>query len=145
MLILGIGNELRSDDALGSILSQRLSIIFKDKENVTIIDGGSVPENYTGIIKKENPSHILILDAVEMRQKPGSLRLVDKEEIANYELSTHAMPLSFLIKYLESQHNYKIILLGIQPKSIAFGSNISQEIQESMDKVIHILLDLCRD
>ena len=85
-MILGIGNEMRGDDGLGSVLAQELSKL-KGK-NITIFDGKTVPENFTGAIKRETPSHIIILDAVEMDELPG--QLVFKEEIANYSISTHA-------------------------------------------------------
>lgn len=135
-MILGIGNEMRGDDGLGSILAQKLSII--ENKNITVFDGKSVPENFTGVIKRENPSHIIILDAVEMNKEPGHIRLVMKEEIANYSVSTHAMPLSFLVKYLESTTSAEIMLLGIQPENMDLICELSLNIQESLNYVLKL-------
>lgn len=137
-MILGIGNEMRGDDGLGSVLAQKLSPY--ENENLTVFDGKTVPENFTGAIKREAPSHIIILDAVEMNESPGHIRLVAKEEIANYGISTHALPLSFLIKYLESIHPAKIMLMGIQPKNMDLNHSISPEIQKSMDYVCRLFI-----
>lgn len=58
------------------------------------------------------------------------------------------MPLSFLIKYLESSMNMKIILIGIQPKSMDLGPNhseknlISRESEEGIEKFLTILQDV---
>lgn len=138
IVILGIGNELRGDDALGSILARELAVLFQENDNVTVFDGGAVPENFTGAIRKEEPSHIIILDAVDMNEPPGHIRLVKKDEIANYSISTHAMPLSFLIKYLESTSSADITLLGIQPKNMNLIQETSPEVKKSIEHVIGI-------
>ncbi|EKF85151.1 hydrogenase maturation peptidase HycI [Methanobacterium formicicum] len=135
-MILGIGNDMRGDDGLGSILAQKLSIL--ENENITVFDGKTVPENFTGAIKRENPSHIILLDAVEMNKSPGHIKLVSIEEIANYSISTHAMPLSFLIKYLESTTPAEIMLLGIQPENMNLICEISPKIQESLNYVLKL-------
>ncbi|MBM3255213.1 MAG: hydrogenase 3 maturation endopeptidase HyCI, partial [Candidatus Omnitrophica bacterium] len=59
VIILGIGNTLRSDDGAGSILANRI----KDKVHFQVFDSGPTPENYLEKIIKENPDNILILDA----------------------------------------------------------------------------------
>jgi hydrogenase 3 maturation protease len=135
-VILGIGNEMRGDDGLGSVLAQELSNL--EDKNITIFDGKTVPENFTGAIKRETPSHIIIVDAVEMDETPGHVKLVFKEEIANYSISTHAMPLSFLINYLETTTSAKIMLMGIQPKDMDLIDNMSPEIHESLNYVLKL-------
>ncbi|BAW31285.1 MAG TPA: hydrogenase maturation peptidase HycI [Methanothermobacter sp.] len=137
ILILTVGNELRGDDGLGPAIAKKLS--KNRKENLTVIDGGTVPENFTGKIKMEDPSHIIIIDAVEMGAEPGTIKIIKKDEIANYNISTHAMPLSFLIEYLKTHKDYKITLIGIQPKKLEFSTKISKPVKESMEKLNSIL------
>lgn len=136
IVILGIGNEIKGDDALGSIIAQKSSQLFNKNENIVVFDGGTVPENYTGLIRKENPTHIILVDAVDMKKDPGYIRVVKKEEIANYNISTHAMPVSFLIKYMETTVSARIILVGVQPKSMGLAEPISKEVEESIDEVM---------
>ncbi|WP_455240825.1 hydrogenase maturation peptidase HycI [Methanothermobacter tenebrarum] len=135
ILILTVGNELRGDDGLGPAIAKKLS----KSKNLIIIDGGTVPENFTGKIKKEDPSHIIIIDAVEMGAQPGTIKIIEKDKIANYNISTHAMPLSFLIEYLQAHKDYKITLIGIQPKKLDFSTKISEPVRKSMEKLISIL------
>ena len=77
-----------------------------------------------------------------MENKPGHIRIVKKDEIANYSISTHAMPISFLIKYLESIVDTKIILIGIQPKNMDMAQNnlkqniISKEVEKSIEEIV---------
>lgn len=163
LLILGIGNELREDDALGPVLIKKLSntlnIPLDDdfpyddyfqaqnnikhtnppKNKVTLLNTGSVPENYTGLIMKIKPSHIIILDAVNMNTNPGEIALVKKENISKLSISTHAMSLATLIRYLESQIKFKIILIGIQPEKMGLNIGLSSSVEESTNKINKIL------
>ena len=123
---------MRGDDGLGSLLARKLMNMLKDNQYVKVYDGGTVPENFTGAIKRDNPSHIIVIDAVEMNEKPGNIRLIAKNEIANYSISTHALPLSFLIRYLESASGAQIVLLGIQPKNLDLSNIISSEVEKSI-------------
>ncbi|MGZ7117671.1 MAG: hydrogenase maturation peptidase HycI, partial [Methanobacterium sp.] len=122
----------------------KLSLIFHDNEDIAVFDGGTVPENYTGAIREINPTHIILVDAVEMGKEPGFIRVVCKEEIANYNISTHAMPISFLIKFMETTIGSNIILIGIQPKSMELASGISKDVKNSIEEVINTLINLIR-
>ena len=136
IVILGIGNEIKGDDGLGPIIAQKSLLLFDKNKNITVFDGGTVPENYTGLIRKENPTHIILVDAVDMKKEPGYIRVVRKEEIAKYNISTHAMPVSFLIKYMETTVSAQIILVGIQPKSMGLTEQISKEVEKSIEEVV---------
>jgi hydrogenase 3 maturation protease len=106
---------------------------------VVVFDGQVVPENFTGAIKKENPSHIILIDAADMGKRPGHIKLIKKNEIAQYHISTHAMPLSFLIKYLEHSTKAQIILIGIQPKEMELVDQVSEEINISIESLVDLL------
>jgi len=142
VVILGIGNEIKGDDASGPLIARKISALLNKNKNVVVFDGGTVPENYTGSIRKENPTHIILVDAVEMKKEPGYIRVVEKDEIANYNISTHAMPVSFLIKYMETTIDAKIILVGIQPKSMGFNEKVSKEVEDSIDKVVKSIIQI---
>jgi hydrogenase 3 maturation protease len=136
LVILGIGNDMKGDDALGTFIARNLK---NYGPKIISIDGGIVPENFTGTIKKETPSHILLIDAVDMKKVPGSVRMVLKEEISNYSISTHSMPISFLINYLEMGTGAKIALIGIQPQSMELGHEMTIEVKKSAINVLNIL------
>lgn len=141
LVILGIGNPLRGDDFAGSLIARKLNQNFKN-EKIMVADGGTVPENYTGMIRKENPSHILIIDAADMGKPPGYIKLIKKEEISQYNISTHAMPLSFLIKYLESTSPAKITLIGIQPLEMDLVEKVSNEVNQSITFIINLFVEI---
>ena len=71
IVICGIGNDIRGDDAFGVIVAERLKGMIEDP-NVLIINCGEVPENYTGKIKDFEPDLVVFVDAVDFRGKSGN-------------------------------------------------------------------------
>ena len=145
IIIICMGNDMRGDDSAGPIVAETLRTIIGKNPNIMVVNAGTVPENYTGLIRTESPTHIIFIDAVEMNLKPGTLRLVRGDEIANYSISTHAMPLSFMIKYLKSFSDADIILIGIQPKGLDMFSEISKELEMGIEELMKDLQKIFLD
>ena len=132
VLILGIGNTLRSDDGVGTILAGRI----KDNVPYGVYDCGSSPENYLGKIIKEKPDNVIIIDAVDFGGRPGEFREVDADDVKTTNLfSTHNASISLTINYLKSNFRVDIIVLIIQPKTIAFGDKLSPEVSDALNKL----------
>ena len=113
LIVLGVGNKLKSEDGVGPVIINKLKDENIENENFLFIDAETVPENFTGKIRKENPTHLIIVDACLMDVQPGDMQIVNKYEFANIGISTHSMSLSFFVKYLEKDTDFKIILVGI--------------------------------
>ena len=139
LVILGIGNDIRGDDGVGQYIVESLKDLGKESDDVIIINAKTVPENFTGKIRKIDPSHILIIDAVLMNEEPGTVRVISKEQVGGLSVSTHSMSLSFLIKYLEIEKPYNIVFLGIQPESMGLVEDMSKVCRDSSDSVIDVL------
>jgi hydrogenase 3 maturation protease len=130
--ILGIGNTLRSDDGVGSLLANRI----KDKVPYIVYDAGPNPENYLGKIIKDGPDNIVIIDAVDFSGNPGEFKVLEGEDLKTVNLfSTHNASIELTINYLQSQIKVDIIILIIQPKTIAFGDKISPEVSETLTRL----------
>ena len=123
---------MRNDDGAGSILTNRI----KDKVSMTVIDAGPSPENYLEKIIKEAPDTIIILDAVDFGGSPGEIKILEVKDVKTSNLfSTHNTSISLVINYLQSNLTADIIILVIQPKSIAFGDKLTKEVRDSVDKL----------
>ena len=113
-----------------------------DKLNNTFfINGGSVPENFTGLIKKINPSHIILIDATLMNREAGEINIVNKENIVDVSISTHSMSLAYLIKYLQLEKEYDILFIGIEPEKMDLSFELSPKIKNSSNMLIKLLFD----
>jgi hydrogenase 3 maturation protease len=131
-VILCIGNRVGGDDSVGPYIAHRL----QSNKHLTVIDAGTVPENYTSIIKKHHPKQLIIIDAAEMNLNPGEVRIVPKERIGRMHISTHGIPISVFIDYLERDIE-TIIFIGIQPKTMT--GNITNIVRKSAEKVIELI------
>ncbi|MBF0511007.1 MAG: hydrogenase maturation protease [Candidatus Omnitrophica bacterium] len=133
VVIVGIGNPLRSDDGAGVELVRRLS----GQIDAVCIDAGTSPENYLGKISKLNPDVVLFIDAVDLNQKPGTYRVLEKEDLLQRGFSTHDISPKILIEQLRAYStNLKIYMLGIQPQSLEFGTGLSLSVEKTVDELV---------
>lgn len=132
VVIVGIGNTLRRDDGIGSILASRI----KAKVSWIVYDAQESPENYLGKIAKDGPDTVVIIDAVEFGAKPGEFAILEAPEIKTTNLfSTHNASIHLLINYLQTNLKADIIILVIQPKDIKFGDELSPELTTTLNKL----------
>ncbi len=132
IVILGIGNTLKSDDAAGSILAGRI----KGKAPYIVYDSGSNPENYLGKIIKDKPDTVVILDAVDFGAGPGEFNIFEAADLASVNFfATHDASISLLIHYLQSILKVDIIILAIQPKCVVFSDTLSKEVDKTLEEL----------
>ena len=131
VVLVGIGNPLRGDDAFGPQLIEHLA----GKVRAVCIDAGSAPESYTGKIVKEKPDTIILVDAVHLDKSPGEYALLRKAEILKSGFTTHDMSPSLFIDYLDNQTRADIYLLGVQPQTLLMGSEISEPVKQTLEKL----------
>lgn len=137
-VILGVGNDLKSDDGVGPYIIEQLQ--GQIPENIELINASTVPENFISHLIESRPDFILIIDAALMKAKPGTIRLIDKDTIGGIAFSTHQLPLTFFIEYLLNEIPVNILVLGIQPLTDKFGQPLSQPIQEAAQQIIDGIL-----
>lgn len=139
LVILGIGNPLKGDDSLGLKILRKLR--GKVPRSVKVIEGGMAPENFIGKIGKLRPSHVLFIDAAFFGGKPGEAKIISIENIPTVTISTHVMPLYIVAGLIREETGAKIVLLGIQPKNLNLGEEISQEIKESIEGIAETIIE----
>jgi hydrogenase 3 maturation protease len=137
VLILGVGNRLRGDDAVGPLLVERL----QGKVNVPVIDAGDVPENYLGPIEESGANLVLIIDATDFDSNIGDATIFDIDHIQAGTGSTHAPNLGLLFKVIPPEARPQVLVLGIQPGNIELGQGLSDPVHVTMESVERILFD----
>jgi hydrogenase 3 maturation protease len=144
--ILGVGNPLRSDDAAGVLVARALAQRDggRDTDRVLIIDAGQAPENRTGELRKFSPDVVLIIDAADMGEKPGTVQWIPEESIEGMSASTHSLPLSMLAHYLKLELNCAVAFLGIQAASNEVGERVSTEVLQAIEEIVDVLDELIR-
>lgn len=143
IVVLGIGSELRADDAAGLLVAEELKKIKNLKLKVFL--GSTAPENFTGEIIKFKPTHILIVDSVDTDQKPGFILLINPEEVGGVSFSTHMLPVKMMVDYLLASLECEIIIIGIQPKVLLFGETISKEVKKSTKQISGVIKQILQE
>ncbi|OPY43182.1 MAG: hydrogenase 3 maturation protease [Methanoregulaceae archaeon PtaU1.Bin222] len=132
-LLFGVGNTLRKDDGAGNYVASR----FRN-EGWKVFDCGTAPENFSGVVKREHPEILVIVDAADMGLAPGEFMIVPKEKIRDVGIGTHQLPLDTFIDFLGDAVNV-ILIIGIQPTVVTTGEGLTPAVQEGTDRLIRIL------
>ena len=145
--LLGVGSELRGDDAAGILIVESFKKGFRKKRGVEIktFIGGTAPENLTGEIKRFSPDCLLIIDSADFGKKAGAVSVLDPNNIAGISFSTHILPLKMLTDYMEKSIGCRTAIIGIQPKTLEFGKKPSAEVRKAVKLVSSTIRDVIKE
>jgi hydrogenase maturation protease len=132
--VLGLGNLMRSDDALGMLAIQRLRADPRFPKSVTLIEGGTLGLDL--LYPLEGITRLLALDAIDAGAKPGALLRYAGEGIAELPVSksVHLLGFSDLIGAMRLAGNAfeEVVVLGLQPQSTEWGTELSPKVEDAM-------------
>jgi hydrogenase 3 maturation protease len=133
--ILGIGSELRGDDAVGFVIASQLQSRLS-LSTCQIIAAGASPENFTSVVRSYQPALVLLIDAAQLDASPGTIRWLTPQEIAALPATTHALPLNLLTKYLQDALDCQVALIGIQPQQTELQAPLTPSVQRAAVDVV---------
>ncbi len=148
VLVLGIGNLVMCDDGVGVRVVQELQRRHRFTENVKVVDGGTLGLDLLPML--EDVTHLILVDAVETGEKPGTVIKLTGEELPialETKLSPHQMGLKDLLAVSELMGHVprEMVLIGVQPGSIEMGAEMTPEVDAKLDQMIaNVLLELER-
>ncbi|MGB7537843.1 MAG: hydrogenase 3 maturation endopeptidase HyCI [Anaerolineales bacterium] len=139
---VGIGQELRGDDAAGILLLRRLQAHPPAARSSApfLFEAGSLPEASAGPLRRFGPDRVVFFDAADMGEAPGSVRWIDPAELKDASLATHTFPMGGFSQYLESEFGCRVAILGIQPECIDFDAPVSECVRRAMDEIVEAIL-----
>ncbi|OFV79707.1 MAG: hypothetical protein A2Y78_05380 [Acidobacteria bacterium RBG_13_68_16] len=140
VVVVGVGNPLRGDDAAGCLVARRLH----GTPGVRVIEAEEVPESFVGDIAAAVPDAVALVDAVDLGREPGAVAVLEKEQVAKYAPTTHRMPLSLVMEVAHRRTGADVFLIAVQPSRLAFGAAVSPEVSESVELVAALLSRLIR-
>jgi hydrogenase 3 maturation protease len=132
-MLLGIGNLLHGDDGVGNYIGSR----FRSRGWIAI-DCGTMPENFTSVVRRHHPEILVLVDAADLGLIPGDFRIVGDNQIKEVSIGTHNMPLSFLIRYLAESAG-QVIFIGIQPGHFGEGEGLCPAVAKGAELLMNIL------
>jgi hydrogenase maturation protease len=138
--VIGIGNVLEGDDAVGPTVVALFQATYQVPEDVELIDGGTPGLDMTAYMA--GLEALVVVDAVTARGQPGDLLVLDKARILNrgpmIALSPHDPGLRESILHAEFQGVSPpvISLVGVVAGSIAFGCRLTPEVRGAIDAAV---------
>ncbi|MHC4741943.1 MAG: hydrogenase 3 maturation endopeptidase HyCI [Planctomycetota bacterium] len=135
-VILGMGNVLKGDDAVGPFLCEQLA----GKTCAEVIDAGTVPENYIQKIVGKNPQTLLVIDAIDFGASPGTIKVFRPRQLNSIAISTHTLSPRLFVGLVTSQIEVNVRFIGIQPAQVALGEPISEEVRRAAENVLNALI-----
>jgi hydrogenase maturation protease len=129
MLFVGIGNILRTDDGVGVYICDRI----RDSNTVSSLTVEVSIENYIGKINRMNPDILIFIDCADMKESPGTYKLLPVSQIHDTTFNTHSISLSRIREFFKMP----VYVLGIQPENIDFGENLSYLVRNVADQIIN--------
>ena len=140
---VGVGDELNVHDRLGMLAAREIDGLHL--EGIRVFLAGTVPESVTGPIRRYKPGAIVLLDAADMETRPGTVAFVDPKQIRASLLTTHALPLSVVMEFLEEDTGARALLLGIQPELSAAEETPTAAEQAGLTRILvsvfHVLAE----
>ena len=143
LAIVGIGDELIPPDRLGMYAAQEIE--QRQLPGVRVFFAGTVPENITGPLRRYQPGHVLFLDAADMGAQPGTIAVIEPERIQASLITTHVLPLSVVMDYVEREIGAGVTLLGIQPDLTGADKDLSDEDLMYLGRNLLSLSQILRD
>jgi len=137
--VLGIGNVLLGDEGVGCHVVHALEGI--PLPDVKIIDGGTCPDAFQLL---EDADKLVIVDAVKGGGTPGQIYRFHLEDITLEQkpfLSLHDVGLVDNLMLMQLWRNIgEAVIIGVEPREINWGLELSPELQEKMPQIIETIL-----
>ena len=145
LVVMGIGHELRGDDAVGIHVLRKMRRHIPMNEGLLLIDAGPVPENFCGTLRRYSPTLVLVIDSAKMGLAPGEIRWLDWKQVGEVGVSTHAPTLLILAEYLGRELGCETALLGIEPADMSLDSPLSPTVTQAFQEVSSFMIDVLMD
>ncbi len=153
LAVIGIGADLREDDAVGNLLTRELVAEIESShhpdpgtdhehsvdeyvkiDGLLVLNAAVVPEQYITLVKGFAPDTVLIIDAAAMGKhaNPGDIAFIGASEIDASTFSTHTISLRYFIEILSTLGlQAQFLIVGIQPEKIGYGEELSPAVDET--------------
>jgi hydrogenase maturation protease len=141
-LVIGIGNEWRSDDAVGLVVARRLAAL---DPTMRVTAHGGEPVDLIDAWTDED--EVILVDAVESGARPGTVHRVEAAERdpagAPARGSTHALGVAEAIALGRALGRLpgRLLLFGIEGGRFDAGASMSPAVERAAEELAHELRD----
>lgn len=145
IMVIGVGNSIQMDDGIGIHVLNELKKYDLPEES-ELFDGGTLGIDLMPYI--EGREKLIFIDSVKADEKPGTIFKFEPDDL-NYDdapkTSVHQIGLIDSLQMISmiGKAPEKIVIFGVQPKTIDWGEELSPELKLSIPKLIpHLLKEI---
>lgn len=136
LLVLGVGNDMLGDDAIGVLIARDLEAL--NSETFLSMPVGIGVENAGHLIRRHRADVVLIFDAVAAPGRKPWL-FVPPSRLDTFCHSTHSVPLSLLIRaWQQDSPAVRVHFIGIRPRLVALGAPLSPAVQAVLAEIVMV-------
>ena len=145
-LVLGIGNNLLTDEGVGIHVIELLEKLHPDRADINFVDGGTL--SFTLADYLASHEQLIVVDAARIGGKPGDMACFEGSEMDRYltgnRQSVHEVGLMDLLDICKLQGHYpeKRALVGIEPESLEWGEAPSKSVAPAVEKAAEQVMAL---
>ncbi len=141
ILVLGIGNDLLTDEGIGVHVVRELR-----KEplpaHVTVYDGGVAGIDLLDLIQAHD--QMIVIDAVDAQTQPGAVFRFEPEQVEcllrEHKTSLHQVDLLDTINIARFLGKCpEIVIIGIQPKEVTWGLAPNPELSAKLPEILALV------
>ncbi|MCP4145888.1 MAG: hydrogenase maturation protease [bacterium] len=142
--IIGLGNVLMSDDALGPTVILSLEAKYNFPENVELLELGTPGFDLLPFVAECDK--LVVVDTVRSDEAPGTVKTWARDEISTVpkdRVSPHEPTLFDALRRcdLTGDGPDDFMLVGVVPDSCASGTEMNQIVAKSIPAVIDLILE----
>lgn len=143
IVVVGLGNIIHSDDGAGVHALERLQRDPRLPDDVTLIDGGTFGIELLAYLYE--CTRLLLLDAVDVGERAGTLVRMGGSELRGLPCgaSVHQLGVADLLATLPlvSEIPREIVLLGMQPASTDWGTELSAPVEAALGPLVEAAVE----
>jgi len=141
LLLLGMGNPLRGDDAIGHLLAENLEPLSNGGFQAHAV--GTAAENAMRWVREAAGGTVLLLDAVfDETLEEGSWAFYPSDQLDSVCHSTHSIPLSMLISYWQKEvPGLQVHFLGISIRSSNDMAPLSPALRQTLQSLTSLFYE----
>lgn len=144
VVVIGIGNVVRSDDGVGVHAVVRLRERLGSQPDVTLVEGGTA-----GLLllpHLADARRAIIIDAIDVGAEPGTLVRLAGDEFAvafSADTTVHDVGLRDLLgaARLSGAWPEQLVLRGVQPGSTTLGTELTSTVAAALDGLVDSIAD----
>jgi hydrogenase maturation protease len=144
-VVIGVGNELFRDEGVGVVVAREFAAAGAP-EGVRVVEGAVGGLNL--LFDMEGAARVVIIDAVDMGQPPGTVRVFTPEEVEMEGLpvvaSLHQVGLSDVLELGPLVGvRPEVHIVGIQPAEVVPGFELTKTVAAVVSQAVSEVRRLC--